>query len=100
MIFTRGTGTTRFTDAHYYQRRNNPFGNTYNKIVKCPGIANIYFTNCSKIDFHNKQHQGHLKLEKNGQPKFYGFVCQLHSFGYMQLICTNCTWKFGDTIFA
>ena len=64
MIFTRGAGTTKTTDSHYYQRRNDPFGNVYDKVVERPEIAHTYFTYCGAIDYHNKQRQGHLRLEK------------------------------------
>ena len=63
-IFTRGADTTKTTDAHYYQRRNDPFGNVYDKIVERPEIANTYFTYCGAIDSHNNLRQGHLRLEK------------------------------------
>ena len=39
MIFTRGACTAKTIDSHYYQRRNDPFGNVYDKVVKCPEIA-------------------------------------------------------------
>ena len=62
-MFTRDTGTAKTTDAHYYQRRNDPFGNVYNKIVEHSQIANTYLTYCSAIDSHNKQQQCYLELE-------------------------------------
>ena len=69
IVFTRGAGTTRTTDAYYYQRRNDPFGNVCNKIVESPEISNTYFTYWGTIDFHNKLHQGHLKLQKMENPR-------------------------------
>ena len=63
-IFTRGAGTTSTEGTHYFQRRNDPFGNVYDKIVERPEVADTYFTYCGAIDHHNKQRQGHLRLEK------------------------------------
>ena len=63
-VFTRGVGTTSTQDNFYYQRRNDPYGNLYDKIVEHPEIADTYFTYSGAIDSHNKLRQGHLKLEK------------------------------------
>ena len=54
-VFMRGAGTTNTEGTYYYQRRNNPFGNVYDKIVECLEIADTYFTYCGAIDHHNKQ---------------------------------------------
>ena len=81
MIFMRGTGTTRTNDAHYYQRRYDPFGNIDTKIVEYSEIRNTYYTYCRTKDFHNKQHQCHLTFEINGQAKIHSFVCQIYLLG-------------------
>ena len=43
-VFTRGAGTTSTEGTHYYQRRNDPFGNVYDKVVEHPEVAGTYFT--------------------------------------------------------
>ena len=63
-VFTRGAGTTTTEGIHYYQRRNDPFGNVYDKIVQRPEVADTYFMYCGAIGHHNKQRQGHLRLKK------------------------------------
>ena len=43
-VFTRGASTTSTEGTHYYQQRNCPFGNVYDKIVECPEVADTYCT--------------------------------------------------------
>ena len=41
MVRTRDTCTTKTTDVQDFQRRNNPIGNEYDKLVQRPEIAQI-----------------------------------------------------------
>ena len=49
-----GGSTMKITESHYYQRRNDPFWNIYDKVVESSEVADTYFTYFSVIDNHNK----------------------------------------------
>lgn len=68
-VFTRGAGIIYTDEFHYLQRRNDPFGNVYGKAAERPEITHMYFSSAGVIDFHNKQRQGNLQLEKMENPR-------------------------------
>ena len=45
-----GAGRTKTTESQYYQRRNDPFGNVYDKVVERLEIAHIlYLLLCDRL---------------------------------------------------
>jgi len=64
LVFTRGAGTSFSENTPYFVRKNDSYGNVYEKAVERPQIADKYFKACNTIDVHNNKRQYKLQLEK------------------------------------
>ena len=94
-IFTRGAGTTNTKGSHYFQCKNDEYGNVYDKCVEWPEAAHTYFTHAGAIDKHNRNCQGTLSLEQKWLTKNPWFIRLATTLLGMHLLDAYRLYKFN-----